>query len=291
MSRRRDGQLKQISVNHFRELIGHILNLITQNRPSFQTEATRDDHDSLKNAQLGDAIVNDYLIDKKLEKRFKRAVEHAMVLQMGFIFCPWDWQTGDLVASDVNPITGQQVPIRAGDFKFYSPSIYDVVWDFNNDDWDNLNWVMVRTWENKHDLAMHIEDPEQRQEVLGLKSRDTENDDTVNPGTREMMFFDIETEYSDLIPVWHFFHRDTDACSRDSNEVTRLHFSSLKMRSANSLVLRSREISSMSFTVSLSGSLKAATCSRVYFRKALMYSILLNSLLKGRGLTMRPAFF
>ena len=66
----RDGQLKQISLNHFRELIGHVVDLVTQNRPDFQTEATRDDHDSLKNAELGDAIVNDYMTEGRLEKRF-----------------------------------------------------------------------------------------------------------------------------------------------------------------------------------------------------------------------------
>ena len=57
----RDGQLRQISLNHFHELIGHMLNLVTQNRPAFETEATRTDHDAIKNAELGDAVINDYL--------------------------------------------------------------------------------------------------------------------------------------------------------------------------------------------------------------------------------------
>lgn len=204
----RDGQLKQINLNHFRELIGHVLTLVTQHRPAFETEATKDDHDSLKNAELGDAIVNQYLSEGKLENRFRRAVEHALVLQAGFIFCPWDWHRGEVMARE-----GEEAPLREGDFMFCNPTVYDVVWDYNCQEWENIQWVMVRTWENKYDVAARVEDPLKKEEILGLKSTDPENDqEGIQPGAQELLFFNWESEFTDLIPVWHFYHKDTDAC-------------------------------------------------------------------------------
>ena len=205
----RDGQMKQLNLNHFRELIGHVLTLVTQDRPSFQTEATKDDHDSLKNAELGDAIVEQYLSDGDLETRFRRAVEHALVMQMGFIFCPWDWHKGKVIARESKGVA----PLREGDFNFSNPSVYDVCWDYNIPEWENNQWTMVRTFENKYDIAARMEDDEKREEILALKSIDPETDkDSGQPGTGELLFFNWESEHTDMIPVWHFFHVDSDAC-------------------------------------------------------------------------------
>ena len=204
----RDGQLKQMNLNHFRELIGHVLTLVTQHRPAFETEATKDDHDSLKNAELGDAIVNGYLKEGKLENRLRRAVEHALVLQTGFIFCPWDWNRGEVIAREPG-----KAPLRDGDFMFCNPTVYDVVWDYNIQEWENVPWVLVRTWENKYDIAARMDDKEKANEIISLESVDPENDDEgVRPGTQEMLFFNWESEYTDVIPVWHFYHKDSDAC-------------------------------------------------------------------------------
>ena len=211
----RDGQLRQISLNHFHELIGHMLNLVTQNRPAFETEATRTDHDAMKNAELGDAIVNDYLQDKGLEKRFKRAVEHALVMQMGFIYAPWDWNTGRTVAMDQESIDsyGQPKPIKEGDFQFYNPSIFDVVWDYTCDDWDKVQWVIIRTFENKFDLAAEAKDEEEAARILKLDDFDAKEEDDGRPQKPAMNYFGLEGEYSDLVPVWHGYHLDCMACA------------------------------------------------------------------------------
>ena len=210
----RDGQLRHISLNHFHELIGHMLNLVTQNRPAFETEATRTDHDAIKNAELGDAIINDYLQDKGLEKRFKRAVEHALVMQMGFIYAPWDWDMGKTIAVDQNSMGpyGQPKPIKEGDFNFCNPSIFDVVWDYACDDWEKLQWVIVRVFENKFDLAAKAETEEERDRILQLDDFDVKDDDDGSPKKQAMNYFGLEGEYSDLVPVWHVYHKDCSAC-------------------------------------------------------------------------------
>ena len=210
----RDGQLRQISLNHFHELIGHMLNLITQNRPAFETEATRTDHDAIKNAELGDAVVNDYLQDKGLEKRFKRCVEHALVMQMGFIFCPWDWNIGKTIAMDQQDqgAYGEPKAIKEGDFSFYNPSIFDVVWDYTCDDWERIQWVVVRTFENKFDLAARAVDEEERKRIMELDDFDAKEEDDGSPQRQAINYFGMEGEYSDLVPVWHVYHKDCDAC-------------------------------------------------------------------------------
>ena len=207
----RDGQLRQISLNHFHELIGHMLNLVTQNRPAFETEATRTDHDAIKNAELGDAVVNDYLQDKGLEKRFKRAVEHALVMQMGFIYCPWDWSLGKTVAMDQGE-GGEPKPIKEGDFNFSNPSIFDVVWDYTCDDWEKIQWVIVRTFENKFDLAARAKDEEERDNILHLDDYNPLEQDDGSPQRGAVNHFGLEGEHSDLVPVWHVYHKDCDAC-------------------------------------------------------------------------------
>ena len=259
----RDGQLKQISLNHFRELIGHVVDLVTQNRPDFQTEATRDDHDSLKNAELGDAVVNDYLVEGRLEKRFRRAVEHALVMQMGFIFCPWDWHTGPIIGMDSNETTGQPVPLRGGDFRFYNPPVFDVIWDFGHSDWETIPWVMVRTWENKYDIAARIMDENRREDVLALKNMDADREESSSAGTVDLMFFDVDEDKSDLIPVWHFMHKDTDACpggrmfSFTSNDIPLSEVSELPYQKLPIFRIVPDEVLLTSFGYSMANDLQA----------------------------------
>tara|TARA_B100001245_G_scaffold230525_1_gene210257 strand:+ start:1404 stop:3476 length:2073 start_codon:yes stop_codon:yes gene_type:complete len=206
----RDGQLRQISLNHFHELIGHMLNLVTQNRPAFETEATRTDHDALKSAELGDAIVNDYLKDKGLEKRFKRAVEHALVMQMGFIYAPWDWNVGKTIAIDQNA-DGEPRPLKDGDFVFSNPSIFDVYWDYTCNDWEKLQWVIIRSYANKFDLAARASTEEEREEILNLDEYDVKEEDDGSPQKAAVNYFGMEGEYSDLVPIWEVYHLDCDA--------------------------------------------------------------------------------
>ena len=206
----RDGQLRQISLNHFHELIGHMLNLVTQNRPAFETEATRTDHDAIKSAELGDAIVNDYLKDKGLEKRFKRAVEHALVMQMGFIYAPWDWNVGKTIAIDQNA-DGEPRPLKEGDFSFSNPSIFDVYWDYTCNDWEKLQWVIIRSYANKFDLAARASTEEEREELLNLDEYDVKEEDDGSPQKAAVNYFGMEGEHSDLVPIWEVYHIDCDA--------------------------------------------------------------------------------
>ncbi len=217
------GDMKMIGVNHFRELLMHVDNLVTQNRPAFDTEASRADADSMKNAQLGDAIVEDYLVEGKLDKKLRRAVTHGLVLQMGFLWAPWDGTAGRLVDEEQvldeggMPIYDEGIEdyvtdvMHEGDYRLSNPSLYDVVWDYSVQDFEDIQWCIVRTFENRFDVATQVENEEDAERIRNmpfLAGDDARGRTQVGYG---MFGFDERSE-TDLVPVYHFVHLDSPGC-------------------------------------------------------------------------------
>lgn len=201
------GQIVGATIGHFRNFIQHSLNLATQTRPNLKTRSKTTEHDALEKAKLGDSVVDHYLREEKGEEYLLRAVEHALVLLQGFVFTPWNWDLGPVVGGDPETLT----QIRGGDFDPSNPTIFDIVWDLGLRDWERRQWVCVRTWENKYDLAARVEDPDASQAILDLGyERDAEP--MSQERLRHGILSGLTEENTDLVPVWHFIHVDSDAC-------------------------------------------------------------------------------
>lgn len=190
------GELVNLPVNHMHNLGQHILNMTVANRPSMEARATNTDYKSLAQTTLANGILDYYMREKRLEKYLKIAVEYAIILGAGFIKLEWDATSGE----PVDYIEETNTPIYEGDIKFTNLSPFDVVMDGTKEN-QSHDWMMVRSYKNKHDLAAKY--PEYADKIKGLPSKsDLER-------WHMGMFYSNDT--TDDVCIYEFYHIRTDA--------------------------------------------------------------------------------
>lgn len=189
------GELTQISVNHYGNIAQHLINLTTANRPAMEAQAVNTDAKTEGQTILANGLLDYYMYQKKLEKFLYKAVESAVVLGEGFIRLGWNEKQGDAVFYDET--TGQTM--YKGDIEFSNLSPFDVVRDISRED-DKNDWILVRNYKNRFDLAAKY--PNLKDEILSVPPKDYADFPGIN-----MMF----QEKTDLIVVWEFYHRRTEA--------------------------------------------------------------------------------
>lgn len=199
------GQLALLSANHYRNLIKHILIMCTSQKPSFDVRAVNSDSESLQQARLGGNILDFYLKEKRLGRYIKNAVEHALVLGKGWVMVTWEPSLGRPYTTetymDQDGIEKTRV-IYEGDVSVCNPDPLGVFSDLAEDDWSKAQWVNVRKFKNKFDLAARY--PEKAEDILAIatKSEVEENRNHLSG---------ISQNDTALIPVYEFYHKRSDA--------------------------------------------------------------------------------
>ena len=197
----KQGEIVHLKGNHYRNLLKHILQLATSQRPALTCRASNSDYRSQSQTLLANGILDYYMREKKLSQKFTHAVELGLVLAEGWVHCPWNPEQGEVVA--IQPQTG--APIHEGDLEFTVHSITDVVRDpalRNN----NHNWLAVRNFESKWDLAARY--PDAASDLL------MDTDSTFDYENFESFNFSIKRNSSksdDQVAFWTFYHKPTEA--------------------------------------------------------------------------------
>jgi hypothetical protein len=211
-----DNELTAYGVNYFRNLVKHVLAITCAEKPSYDFVAKNTDLTSLQQARLADSIVNSYLTEKRMARHMKQAAERSLVFREGFTYMQWDLASGKALMAepvmneDGTPMLdedGRPVKkvIHEGDPSLISKSPWEVVRDVNLKDWSKCNWVIVKEYENKYDLAARY--PEKAEEILSL-SPEFSRDEFQISEVIQSAFNDTDP---DVIPVWHFYHLPTAA--------------------------------------------------------------------------------
>jgi hypothetical protein len=142
------GELTKINVNHYRNLITHLLVMTTAQRPAMDARAINSDYKSLSQAILATGILDYYLREKRLEKYLKTAVEYALVFGEGYVSWRWDAASGEEYG--VDPETGA---VRYnGDIVYKNHVPLDIIRDTAKA-YDEGQWKIIRLFENRYDLA------------------------------------------------------------------------------------------------------------------------------------------
>jgi len=189
------GELVTLPVNHFRNLAQHMKNMITATRPVMEARAANTDYESLAQTVLANGILDYYMREKHLEDAIQNATEMAIVLGAGFIKLEWNAMSGE--ATDVDPETGELIYEGEVEFSVYSP--FDVVVDGTKESW-NHDWILVRSFQNRHNLIAKY--PELTDKIKSLNSK------SHSSIYRLAIFSNDET---DDVPVYEFFHKKTEA--------------------------------------------------------------------------------
>jgi hypothetical protein len=190
------GELSLIKINHYRNLIQHMLVMTVSSRPAMECRATNSDYKSQAQTILGNGILEYYMRERRLERYLKSAVEFALVLNEGFLCMSWDTSLGRPYM--VEPGSGRQV--NEGDIKFFTTGPLDVIRDPYKYTADQ-DWYCLRTFENKFDLMAKY--PEYASEIEMVKQNLSERYQYHVPVTPRMDSNDI--------PVYYFYHKRCDA--------------------------------------------------------------------------------
>ena len=194
------GYLKKYKANHFRNLVRHRIQLATSQRLDFQPEASNTDYKTLAQTTLAKGLLDYYIKDKRLEKKFKNVLEKSEIFMEGWIHAPWDETLGESVFGDIG---GEDV--KQGDIRVDTYHMLDVVRDITNET-DDHKWLVLRTTENKYDLAATF--PTVSDEILGYDENETESYDGYESYRNN---FRSTEESGDQIEVWIFYHLPTPA--------------------------------------------------------------------------------
>lgn len=203
------GELSAVSLNHYRNLIQHILVLTTSIRPAIDVLATNSDSKSQKQAKLGGQLIDYYMREKELEKYFIKACEHALVFGSGYVKVVWDVTAGKEYGVD-----GETEQLKMeGDLKFSNPSVYDIVYDTYKENYEDNDWIVERSFRNKYDLVALY--PELAEKILNLPSKAEKYPTQMK---------DVAPSSND-VEVFEFYHRKTQSmpkgrymffCDRDT---------------------------------------------------------------------------
>lgn len=196
------GEYSQIPVNHYRNIAQHMLVMTTSSRPAMDARATNTDYKSLIQTYLANGILDYYMREKRLEDYIKRAIEYAIVFGAGYIKLEWDSTAGEVYdyEDDEEGNPDPNKPIYEGDIRFNNLSPLDIVFDTTKEN-SNHDWVVVRTFKNKYDIAAKYPEYKDKIEQLSTKSDYMMIKFTGSP-------FNAQTED---IPVYEFYHKKTDS--------------------------------------------------------------------------------
>lgn len=188
------GQFTTMNVNHYRNLLQHLLVMVTQQRPWFEPMATNTDYKSQAQTVLARGLLEYYLREKRMDRVLKTACEFALTAGEGYVTAEWDATFRNPYAFD--PGTRES---GSGDIAYAAFHPSDVIRNVEKLSAAANDWYAVRKNFNRHILAAAY--PEQREKIMGLdrshEERDWTLDGTNGWGTRP------ET---DEIPVYDFYH-------------------------------------------------------------------------------------
>jgi hypothetical protein len=212
------GELVNLAVNHFGNLCQHMLNMVTGSRPSFQCRAVNTDRKSKVQADLGNGLLDYYMREKRLEREIKRAVEYSIVLGSGYVKMEWNSTRGKIVdyldidPKDIASFDEEDNPldengfmlkpdaIYQGDVEFTTLSPFDVVFDSTKETPEQHEWVIVRTFINRHNLKVKY--PEYADKIMAIKTKDEQD-------RRRITLTNFDS--TEDIPVYELYHKRTEA--------------------------------------------------------------------------------
>lgn len=194
------GEYRSIKVNHFRNLLEHIQTLSITDRPAWQPQSTNSDAKSQKQTIIASGVLDYMMREKRVERHLHDATRNSLLFGEGFVSESWDPASGESVA--VDPDSGEHV--KDGDIFYASHEPVDVIRDPNLKSFNQRSWLVVRTYENKYDLAAQF--TEYADEIVSTQGSPFVRDHYLGG-----QYVDRSTD-SDQIPVLTFYHVKSPSC-------------------------------------------------------------------------------
>ncbi len=157
-------------VNHFANILQHILNNVTQARPNLKARAMNGDFKSLAQTKVGDQVLEYYLGEKDMEDYAVDTAELSLMFAEAELMELWDSTLGEDVAAQIDPMTGEQTgdTEKQGDIVFDCFAPMDVAKDYTVGSHKDTLWKITRKLVNRWNLAAKY--PQYEKEILSVSS-------------------------------------------------------------------------------------------------------------------------
>lgn len=197
------GSVAELRIPGAAALLTKTWNLVVGPELAWTTLATNTDFANEARALTARNAIQYYWSDKGVSVRAKAVAFEALAFGEAAIHIPWDPEAGEVVGVEPGvDLQGKPIErlIRNGDIAYRMVSTWDLIRDPTAKSWESMNWVIVREWHNRYDLAAGCEDQDVAQACLQASSQ------VPNYWRPPMSRLGVE---SDLIPVYFFYHRQT----------------------------------------------------------------------------------
>jgi len=193
------GELVKMSVPQARVLIRQMVTLLTKQKLAFHAIARVQNSDVTEAMRIANAIAAEVVQKQNLDIKAEHLVERGATLGTSFIKTTWrsDWGNPRVVQKRED---GSSAVLYDGDLEITTPSIFDVTYNFQIDNWDLVPWVDCRVKRNRWDLIEQHSELEQ--EILRLPScQEYANQNAI-----------VEAPYErDMVYVYEMYHRPCPA--------------------------------------------------------------------------------
>ncbi len=193
-----ENEMTTMHANHYRNILLHMRNNVTSQRPAFEPRAANTDYDSQAQTIVANGVLDFFNRDKNVDRNLDEATEYALYLSEGEIFLEWDATIGPDYTPDPN---NKERTLKQGDLVIEALGPTEVIRDVHLAKASLRTWKIKRSWKNKYDLAAKY--PDLAQKILALSPSNEELKDT-RLGQPNM------TE-SDQIPEYTLYHDKTPA--------------------------------------------------------------------------------
>lgn len=193
------GEKTRLKANHFRNLIRHLHQLVTQNKPNIQARAANTDYKSQAQTILANGLIDYYWREKNVGSSIRDCAELSLVFGEAFIHAPWDPLAGEIYTYDAN-----NRPMYEGDQKYEIYQPINVIRDPANKSHKQNNWMTIKSVSNRWDLIAKF--PQAEEEIKRAESYDYADD--IEPTFQ--LRGGNDPDCSDIVPLYTFYHKRTD---------------------------------------------------------------------------------
>jgi len=190
-----------IKINHYRNLITHMLNMIFAKLPDLKSRAAQNTFESTSAVDLCDSILENTMKSKRVNRKVKKTGEIGLVFGTGGALSEWDIMEGEpYVTDEIGRI------VNTGDIVVYPMSVLDFYTDTCKQSEDDIEWQIFRQFKNKYLLAAQF--PDYAEKILNTADQYRDN---------ALSYFDQNE--SDDIPIYKFYHKPVPGLMPDGRYV------------------------------------------------------------------------
>lgn len=193
------GELVQMRMPIARTLIRQFVTLTTKQRLVFECLTDVQDPNPIVTSKLGRAICNSLVEHQQIDLKMEKIAERVAVLGIHFMSCIWRSDKGYIFNR-----TEEGNPLYSGDVHFETHDLNDVFFDWSIEDFENLDWFIIRRPMNRWSLVAQF--PEFRDAILAFPSARQER-------SKQTYYYNTLTrmDNEDIIFVREFYHKPTPA--------------------------------------------------------------------------------